>query len=83
MSAPSYDAATLAAYFQPVSAELFRDPVVGPVLARLAHEDPDLLAAVADVDRSQIRDALARSPEARLELAVTRWNALMRLRRGG
>jgi hypothetical protein len=83
MGAPSYDAATLAAYFLPVSDALLRDPFVGPVLRRLAEEDPDVIAAVADVDRSQIRDALALAPEERLARAVHRWNGLMRLRRGG
>ena len=82
MSKPSYDEATLAAYFQPVHPSLYDDPIVGPVLRQLEAEDPDLVAAVADVDRSQVRDALALSPEVRLARAVARWNGLMRLRHG-
>ena len=66
MGAPSYDPETLAAYFQPVHPELFVDPRVGSLLSKLRDEDPDLILAVADVDRSQIRDALARTPEERL-----------------
>ena len=66
---PSYDAQTLAAYFQPVGDELWADPVLGPVLHHLAQTDPDVLAAVADVDRSQIRDALALTPEQRVRQA--------------
>ena len=83
MSKPSYDEATLAGYFQPVHPTLYDDPVIGPVLRKLEADDPDLVAAVADVDRSQVRDALALTPEERLVRAVARWNGLMRLRRGG
>ena len=82
MSGPSYDEATLAKYFQPVHPSLFDHPIVGPVLRRLQAEDRDVIAAVADVDRSQVRDALARTPEERLARAVARRNALTRLRRG-
>jgi hypothetical protein len=73
---PSYDNQTLAAYFQPVGDDLLADPVFGPVLRRLAETDPDLLAAVADVDRSQIRDALALSPEERFRRAFALAGAL-------
>ena len=66
---PSYDEATLAAYFQPLSASLWNDPLVGPVLRALERTDPVIIAAVADVDRSQIRDALSESPERRLAQA--------------
>jgi hypothetical protein len=52
---PSYDDDTLAAYFQPVHPMLHADPVMGPLLRRLQEVDPDLVLAVADVDRSQIR----------------------------
>jgi hypothetical protein len=83
MGKPSYDDETLAAYFHPPQPSLFDDPVVGPTLRRLAVEDPDLLAAVADVDRSQIRDCLARSPAQRLRCAEENWNGLAGLRRGG
>ncbi|MCC6527264.1 MAG: hypothetical protein IT373_31740 [Polyangiaceae bacterium] len=82
MPKPSYDDTTLAGYFGPVRPELYAHPVVGPVLRRLDAEDPDIVAAVADVDRSQVRDALARSPEERLRVALARWNGLARLRRG-
>jgi hypothetical protein len=83
MGAPSYDPATLAEYFSPLSASLFDDVRIGPILRRLAAEDPDCIAAVADVDRSQVRAALALSPELRLSRAVARWNGLARFRRGG
>ncbi len=83
MGRPSYDEATLAAYFQPLSEALFDDPVVGPTLRRLQAEDPDLIAAVADVDRSQIRDAMAQTSWERLELVVRSYNGLSRFRRAG
>jgi hypothetical protein len=70
MGAPSYDEATLAAYFQPVHAETWEDPVVGPVLRRLLRDAPEVIEAVADVDRSLIYDALARPPAARLARAL-------------
>lgn len=66
---PSYDEATLAAYFQPLSPELWNDPLIGPVLRELERTDPVLIAAVEDVDRSQIRDALAETPSRRLAQA--------------
>jgi hypothetical protein len=66
---PTYDPETLRAYFQPVSEATMADPVLGPMLRRLAAEDPDLIAAVADVDRSQVRDQLERTPAQRLERA--------------
>ena len=83
MVKPSYDDATLAVYFQPVHPALYAHPVVGPVLRLLEAEDPDIVAAVADVDRSLVRDALARSPEERLRVLVDRWNGLARLRDDG
>jgi hypothetical protein len=73
---------TLAAYFQPLQAELLDDPIVGPTLRRLTAEDPDIIAAVADVDRSQIRDCMARSPRERLRCAEENWNGIAKLRRG-
>jgi hypothetical protein len=81
MGRPTYDDATLAAYFQPLHAAIFADPVAGPTLRRLAAEDPDVLAAVADVDRSQIRDSLARSPAERLRCAEENWNGIAGFRR--
>ena len=80
---PSYDEATLAAYFHPALPAIFDDAVAGPELRRLAVQDPDVIAAVADVDRTQIRDCLERSPFDRLRIASARWNGLARLRRGG
>ncbi|MEZ4310898.1 MAG: hypothetical protein R3F14_22890 [Polyangiaceae bacterium] len=81
MGRPSYDDETLAAFFYPMHPSLFEDPVAGPELRRLAAEDPDILAAVADVDRTLIRDAMAVSPWERLVAAVAHWNGLARLRR--
>jgi hypothetical protein len=78
---PSYDEETLAAYFQPVHAATYADPVAGPVLERLQREDPDIVAAVADVDRSQVRDALARSPEERLRRSFALRTTLQSMRR--
>ena len=82
MGKPSYDDETLAAYFMPLDGALFEDPIVGPVLDRLLREDPDIIAAVADVDRSQIRDALARTPGERLRVAFGRASTLRSVRRG-
>ncbi len=42
------------------------DEIVADVRAYLAEHDPDVLAAVEDVDRSLIRSELQRSPLARL-----------------
>ena len=70
MGAPTYDDQTLAAYFQPVHAETWEDPIVGPVLRRLAQDAPEVIEAVADVDRSLIYDALTRTPAARLARAL-------------
>ncbi|MBK7583424.1 MAG: hypothetical protein IPI67_24940 [Myxococcales bacterium] len=66
MGAPSYDETTLAGYFQPVHAETYADRRIGPLLRRLRDEQSDLVLAVKDIDRSQIRDALERTPEERL-----------------
>jgi hypothetical protein len=63
------DIETLRACFQQVSEATLADPIVGPILRNLAAEDPDLIAAVADVDRSQVRDQLALTPAERLENA--------------
>jgi hypothetical protein len=48
---------------------------------QLAVDDPDLIAAVADVDRSQIRDNLRRSPAERLQAAFSMAEALRGFRR--
>jgi hypothetical protein len=63
---PSYDDETLAAYFQPLDRSLWGDAVLGPLLRELKRTDPVLIEAVTDVDRSQIRDLLSMTPEARL-----------------
>jgi len=81
MGKPSYDDETLAAYFQPVHPVTYEDPIVGPLLRRLEQVDPDLVAAVADVDRSQVRDALARSPEDRLRISFGIATTLRSMRR--
>ena len=66
---PTYDEATLAAYFQPLSRDLWEDPIVGAVLRELERTDPHLIEAVADVDRSQVRDALAMTADRRVSEA--------------
>jgi hypothetical protein len=48
------DEATLARIFRPMSPELFDDPVCGAALRRLAAEDPEVIEAVAEVDRTLI-----------------------------
>jgi len=83
MGRPSYDDETLAAYFHGLGPALFDDPVVGPTLRRLAAEDPDIIAAVADVDRSQIRDTLKLSPRERLRNALGLLETLTSFRRVG
>jgi len=77
---PSYDDETRNAYFHPLSAALYDDPFVGPVLRRLAVDDPDIIAAIADADRSQIRDVMRQTPWERLQYNLRSWNGLMRLR---
>ncbi len=66
VGAASCDETTLSPYFQPVHAETYADRCIGPFLSKLGEEHPDLILAVADVDRSQIRAALERAPEERL-----------------
>ncbi|MFO0658485.1 MAG: hypothetical protein U0165_01430 [Polyangiaceae bacterium] len=63
---PSYDDDVLNAYFKPLSAELWDDPIIGPVLRELERSDRVLIDAVADVDRSPVRDALQKLPDQRL-----------------
>jgi hypothetical protein len=81
MGRPSYDNETLAAYFYPMQPSLFDDPVCGAELRRLAVEDPDLIAAVADVDRTQVRDFLAKTPWQRLEDALGLFEMMTGFRR--
>jgi hypothetical protein len=82
MGAPSYDPETLAAFFHPLGSDLFDDPVVGPILRELQASEPDVIAAVADVDRSQIRDALRATPSERLRAMEGLANMFSRSRRG-
>ena len=67
---PSYDAETLATYFRPMDESLYDHPVAGSALRQLASSDAHIIAAVADVDRSQIRRALAKLPAERLKVAT-------------
>ena len=83
MGRPSYDDETLAAYFYPMAPSLFADPVCGADLRRLAVADPDILAAVADVDRTQVRDAAEAPPWQRFRRAVANFNGLAGLRPEG
>jgi hypothetical protein len=69
MGAPSYDAETVTAYFHPIRPETWEDPVVGPVLRRLAQEAPTVIDAVGDVDRSLIFEALTWTPAVRFARA--------------
>jgi hypothetical protein len=78
-----YDDETLAAYFQPLDPRLFDDPVVGPTLHRLASDDPDVIAAVADIDRSLIRMALQRTPAERLRVNEQTVRTISRFHRVG
>jgi hypothetical protein len=66
MGAPSYDAETLAHYFRPLAAETRADPKLAPLLDAIERDDPDLIGAVADVDRSQIFWTLEMTPAERL-----------------
>jgi hypothetical protein len=75
------DDATLAYVFQPMSPELFDDPVCGAELRRLAVADPDIIAAVADVDRTLFDAADQRSPIDRLCAAMAQTESLMAFRR--
>ncbi|HTM44145.1 MAG TPA: hypothetical protein VL137_04275 [Polyangiaceae bacterium] len=70
MSAPSYDVQTLAGFFGPLDPQLYSDPIVGPTLRHLSETDPDIIAAVSDVDRSLIRSCLKRAPLERLAVAT-------------
>jgi hypothetical protein len=79
MGQPSHDVETLAAHFHGVGPQVLDHPVAGPVLERLAAEDPDVIAAVADVDRSQIRCCLAGNRAA--AEAAGRRSALVPVRR--
>jgi hypothetical protein len=75
------DDRTLSWLFQPMSAELYDDPVCGAALRGLAREAPDVIAAVGDVDRTQIRDDLRRTPAERIRSVEASLNALAKYRR--
>ena len=55
-------------------------PELADLLAHLAAHDPDVLAAVGDVDRSLIWDALECSPLERLARCSENANGIERLR---
>ena len=57
------------------------DPVVAAVRAMLAARDPDVLAAVDDVDRTLIVSALARDPWERVRESAANARYMMELRR--
>ncbi|KYF76081.1 hypothetical protein BE17_51105 [Sorangium cellulosum] len=78
---PSHPSTATAACSQPLQPGLWEDPDIGPVLRRLAVQDPDLIEAVADVDRSLIRLALAQAPLDRLRSSSNMMRTLMRFRR--
>ncbi len=82
MSAPSEDRETLAAYFHPILPETWEDPIVGPVLRKLAKEAPDVIRAVAEVDRSLIFDALTATSEQRVARALGMAAFIERTRQG-
>jgi hypothetical protein len=81
MGRPSYDDETLAAVFQPLHEVTWNDRILGPVLRDLAERDPDLIAAVADVDRSLIRECLTRTPEELFRRAAAYADDILRIRR--
>ena len=68
--------------FQEMSMALLDEPVVGTSLRYLRDHDPDVLAMVADVDRSLIWDALAQSPEVRLRRSAEMARMLEEAKRG-
>jgi hypothetical protein len=75
------DEATLAQIFRPMSPDLFDDPICGAALRRLAAEDPDVIAAVAEVDRTLFWSPDDRPPMERLCEAVDQIEWLLGLRR--
>jgi hypothetical protein len=80
MSGPTYDAKTLAAYFRPLHPDTWEDPIVGPVLRRLRRDAPEVIEAVADVDRSLVDDALTKTPDARMARALAMASFIERTR---
>lgn len=63
MTIPSDDPS--AAYFHPVDPALYEDAIIGPVLRRLEAEHPDVIRAIAEVDRSLIQANLELTPDER------------------
>ncbi|MFO0618042.1 MAG: hypothetical protein U0414_35955 [Polyangiaceae bacterium] len=61
---------------------LYDDPVMGPILRHLEREDPDVIAAIAEVDRSLIRANLALTAEDRLARNARNLTLLSEARRG-
>ncbi|MBK6514617.1 MAG: hypothetical protein IPM79_32995 [Polyangiaceae bacterium] len=80
MGRPTYDDETLAGYFCPLQPSLFEARDVGSLLQEINAATPEIVNAVADVDRSQIRDFAAHAPWDRLRVATARFNALARFR---
>ncbi|MGK3986024.1 hypothetical protein WME99_23460 [Sorangium sp. So ce136] len=78
---PGHPTTATEACTQPLQPALWEDPDLGPVLRGLAVQDPDLIEAVADVDRSLIRLALAQAPLDRLRSSSNMMRTLMRFRR--
>ncbi len=83
MSTPSYHAETLALFFRPFDEGLLHDPKVGDVFRHFAETDPDILGAVADVFRQQIRSALDLPPMDRLRRSCAILTGLTGWRRVG
>jgi hypothetical protein len=83
MSGSTYDRDTLAAYFRPLSVEFLSDPAMANLVRQFETMDPDVIAAIADVDRSLIRQALAQTPTERLQTMEQLANLLAKARRGG
>jgi hypothetical protein len=75
------DEATLARIFHAPDPSLFDDPVCGAELRRLAIEDPDIIEAVADVDRTVIWNDMERTPAECLRSAEEMLNFAMKARR--
>jgi hypothetical protein len=53
---------------------------LGESIQELLKRDPEIARAVAEVDRSLIRDALARTPLERLRVATSHVRALRRFK---
>ena len=80
MSGPTDNPQTLATYFRPLHPSTWKDPIVGPVLRRLRRDAPEVIEAVADVDRSLVDDALTKTPDARMATALAMASFIERTR---